>query len=1092
MEGNAIPITQKLLVNAGGWPAMKNAQALQKADRVSGAEYNPPVLSGIVREGNRKLRSGLRVKSASDIENLCTCRESRAWGAICPHALAVGLAYIERQAAEARPAPIVEPAIADTPEKLEPNFVELGIAEATPVALHFILPPQFDSAWTKQQIMIVIEAEWNGQSAIFSALSAKETYGCDTFDLAAIDGLTQAGTGDLLAAMRMFSREQFLHFLHSLSGHPRVTFGKSVPVEVSSSLYRPSVLLKRRGENEIALRLTELPNERLLAGKTEAWSKNGNCFKACAEGFPPEFLALADGPMTLRGERALRFLALDASRLENWFVVEIAEGLELPKLQRRSPQCTLKVEGSMRILRAELLCRYAGGLVVAPALPGASDPLRERTSPQSTDASFYRDPKNPKMIFLRDFESETAAIRRLESYGFTSAAGNFVMRNENQIARFLAFDYPRLKDEWTITLSAQAEKCSAELQPLAPTVDIVASGENWFELRYSLASPNGETLDAAELQRLLRSNQNQTRLRHGRPAVFDAEALTDFEEVLRDCEPSQNQPGVYRIDRAHARYVAATAREAGARIVDLRGALEKLLTDGSADQIDLLKGKLGELGDALREYQLHGVAWLTRLAGNGLGGILADEMGLGKTVQTLAFLSAQKSAQPALIVCPSSLVTNWQNEARRFTPGLKILVLEGPGRHERFAGIAQADIVITSYALLQRDAEKYKAIEFSSAILDEAQHIKNPETQNARTAFALRARHRFVLTGTPIENSVRDLWSLMNFAVPGYLGSRSDFRERYEQPLARGDAPEVQHRLARRLQPFLLRRKKAEVAKDLPDKIEQTLSCDLSLSQRSAYDGLLREIQVGVSSAQGNLAGTRMKMLLGLLRLRQVCCDLRLLPSGEARTDPINGRDGRTGRPLPRRAQRSRPAFSSSRMDEMASKTKDPSPKLELLEELLEEAIDGGHRVLVFSQFVTMLSLIRQRLNDKSIPFAYLDGQTKDRQSVADEFQSNSDIPVFLMSLKAGGVGLNLSAADTVVHFDPWWNQAVEAQATDRAHRIGQTRVVTAYKLIARDTVEEKIVKLQARKRAMSENTIGSEEPLMSGLTTGDLEELLS
>jgi SNF2 family DNA or RNA helicase len=462
---------------------------------------------------------------------------------------------------------------------------------------------------------------------------------------------------------------------------------------------------------------------------------------------------------------------------------------------------------------------------------------------------------------------------------------------------------------------------------------------------------------------------------------------------------------------------------------------------------------LGKLGEALREYQLHGVAWLGRLAENGLGGILADEMGLGKTVQALAYLSARRSSQPALIVCPSSLLANWRNEAGRFTPELKVLVLEGPSRHEHFGEIAQADIVITSYALLQRDAEKYKAIEFSTAILDEAQHIKNPETQNAQTAFALRAQQRFVLTGTPIENSVRDLWSLMNFALPGYLGSRSDFRERYEQPLARGAVPEVQRRLARRMRPFLLRRKKIEVAKDLPEKIEQVLSCDLSSAQRSAYDGLLREIQLGVTDA--NEAATRMKMLLGLLRLRQVCCDLRLLGPG------------------------------------IAGKS-DQSTKLELLEELLDEAIDGGHRVLVFSQFVAMLSLIRRRLDSKSIAFAYLDGQTKGRQAVVDQFQNDSTIPVFLMSLKAGGVGLNLSAADTVIHFDPWWNYAAEAQATDRAHRIGQTRIVTAYKLIARDTVEEKIVKLQTRKRAASEGTIGSEEPLMSGLTTQDLEELLS
>jgi len=1031
----AIPITRKLLAGAGGWPALKGAEELKKAGRVSDAEYKPPLLSGMVREGNRNLRSGLRVRSASDVENLCTCRESREWGTICAHALAVGLAYIDRASVEIAAEPVVQQLT-----KLEPNFVEIGSADAVPIALHFILPPQFESAWTKKQIMIVIEAELGGKRAILSALSASEIYACDTFDLVVIDALRQtAGSEELLAAMRILSREDFLRLLHSLGGHPRVTFGKSIHAEISPKPNRPNVLLEQNSAGEIILRLAKMEKAQLLVGQTEAWSKNGNRFTPCVEGLPTEFLALADAPLILRHESALRFLAFDAPRLGNWFEVEIADGLVLPELQKDTAQFTLNIEGSMRELRAELQFRYADGAA--------------GTLPQATRDSLHWDPKHPNVVLLPDIDAETAAVQRLESYGFTSTAGKFVMRKENRIARFFAFEYSRLKSEWEVTLSAQAEKCCSELQPLAPAIDIVASGENWFELRYSLTSPSGETMAAAELQRLLRSGQSQTRLQNGGVAVFDTDAITDFEEVLRDCEPLQNQPGVYRINRAHAGYITATAQEAGARIVDLRRALEKLVSETTANQTDTLKSRLGELGNALREYQLNGVAWLWRLAENHLGGILADEMGLGKTVQALAYLSARRQAQPALIVCPSSLLANWRNEAQRFTPELSVLVLEGPSRYERFGDIAQSDIVITSYALLQRDAEKYKTIEFSSAILDEAQHIKNPETQNAQAAFALRARHRFVLTGTPIENSVRDLWSLMHFAVPGYLGSRSDFRERYEQPLARGPAPKVQRRLARRMRPFLLRRKKIEVAKDLPERIEQVLICDLSSAQRSIYDGLLREIQIGVTD--GNEAAKRMKMLLGLLRLRQVCCDLRLL-----------GPD--------------------------IAKEHDQSTKLDLLEELLEEAIDGGHRVLVFSQFVKMLLLIRKRLENKSTAFTYLDGQTKNRQSVVDRFQTEGSIPVFLMSLKAGGVGLNLSAADTVIHFDPWWNYAAEAQATDRAHRIGQTRIVTAYKLIARDTVEEKIVKLQVRKRAASEGTIGSEEPLMSGLTTEDLEELLS
>jgi SNF2 family DNA or RNA helicase len=304
-----------------------------------------------------------------------------------------------------------------------------------------------------------------------------------------------------------------------------------------------------------------------------------------------------------------------------------------------------------------------------------------------------------------------------------------------------------------------------------------------------------------------------------------------------------------------------------------------------------------------------------------------------------------------------------------------------------------------------------------------------------------------------MENSVRDLWSIMNFALPGYLGNRADFRERYELPIARGSAPDVQRRLSRRLHPFLLRRRKRDVAKDLPEKIEQVVFSSLTSPQRAAYDALLREIQQGLGSSKNVNAGAqRMKMLTGLLRLRQICCDLRLVGLEKEET----------------------------------------SAKLDLLDELLEEAIDGEHRVLVFSQFVSMLHLIQERLEKLEIPFCYLDGSTKQRQQIVDRFQGDPAIPVFLISLKAGGVGLNLSAADAVIHFDPWWNPAVEAQATDRAHRIGQTRVVTAYKLITSDTVEEKILRLQEKKRAAIDAAIDSEEPLMTGLTTEELEELLA
>ena len=337
--------------------------------------------------------------------------------------------------------------------------------------------------------------------------------------------------------------------------------------------------------------------------------------------------------------------------------------------------------------------------------------------------------------------------------------------------------------------------------------------------------------------------------------------------------------------------------------------------------------------------------------------------------------------------------------------------------------------------------------------MDEAQHIKNPETQNAQAATSLRAETRFVLTGTPMENSVRDLWSIMHFVRPGYLGSHEDFRERYEKPISGSDR-EAQNRLAKRIKPFLLRRLKKIVATELPDKIEQVTYCELTNAQLDIYNQILKEsrAQIEVASGEKNEGRLKMVMLTALLRLRQACCDLRLL---KLATDPA-----------------------------------DYSAKLELLDELLREAIDGGHRVLIFSQFVTMLQLLRKHLEKSDTSYCYLDGSTKNRGEEVDRFQNNPEIPVFLISLKAGGVGLNLTGADTVIHFDPWWNPAVESQATDRAHRIGQKNIVTSFKLITKGTVEEKILNLQQKKRDIINSTMGDELE-MSALSPAEIASLL-
>ncbi len=999
-----IPITEKLLSGAGGWQAMKAGRELWKAGRVSEATYGAPLLAGDVREGGKNYRAGLRIRSATDVENLCTCRESREWGKVCAHSLAVGLAYLAPAAAVDLSLRETRASTSEARAGGKPSAVDIrashseaatrfrvAATEAASAALQVILPPNFPSAWRKGQIMVCLEAANAGGRVMLDALPT-----------ATLDQLDFALATRLPHGMNMLSTAEFLELLPILRGHSRITFGRGKAAGVAEETYRPRIVVEQSGAEEFVV----VAEPSLVAGSA-AWSLRDGLFHEIGSNLPPGLTNVLREPLHLAGERAREFLALELPLWRAAVELELPKGFTLPEVVTARPEFALKLEGSLKHLRAALTCRY----------------------PEPTT-------ENRNLVLLPNPKAEALAEARLAAAGFVDGE----LHDQTRAARFFAFDYPALVRDWDVSLAPSLGKTRDALEPVAPVIDIVSSGEDWFELKYSVATAGGEHIPLAEVQRLLRSGQSRMTLKNGKQAVFDPAALEDFEQLLRDADPRQRTPGVYRLDQAQAGYLMATASEIGARLLDASRALSP--TAVAPD--------LGSLGEKLRDYQRTGVAWLAALAARKLGGILADEMGLGKTVQMLALLQLRQGHGPALVVCPTSLLANWQREAARFTPQLRVLQIEGANRPEKIAQLADHDLGLTSYGLLRRDAELYRALAFDTVVLDEAQHIKNPDTQNAQAAFNLRSRQRFVLTGTPMENSVRDLWSLMNFVAPGYLGTRTDFRERYERPLTSGPELALQRRLARRLRPFLLRRRKADVAKELPAKIEQVVPCDLGPAQRSVYDALLREIQGGLGSSP-NDGAKRMKMLTGLLRLRQACCDLRLL-----------------------------------------GLEKSGSGKLDLLEELLEESIDGGHRVLLFSQFVQMLALVRQRLDARGTAYCYLAGETRERQREVDRFQDDPAIPIFLISLKAGGVGLNLSAADTVIHFDPWWNAAVEAQATDRAHRIGQTRVVTAYKLIARDTVEEKILKLQNRKRELASAMLESEEPLMNGLTSADLEELLA
>jgi superfamily II DNA or RNA helicase len=462
----------------------------------------------------------------------------------------------------------------------------------------------------------------------------------------------------------------------------------------------------------------------------------------------------------------------------------------------------------------------------------------------------------------------------------------------------------------------------------------------------------------------------------------------------------------------------------------------------------------------LRPYQEYGLGWLQFLRRHGVGGILADDMGLGKTVQTLAHLLIEKQQgrlqKPSLIVAPVSVLGNWQQEIRRFAPELALLVLHGAKRKERFASIGTSDVILIGYPLLLLDGDMLLERDFGFVILDEAQTIKNPQAKVSQVAQALRAEHRLCLSGTPMENHLGDLWSLFNFVQPGLLGERRQFQRLYRTPIENGGDVKRAAALSRRVQPFLLRRTKDAVARDLPPKVQIVEAIELDERQRDFYDGIRLSVHRRVREAieQQGLARSHLTVLNALLKLRQACCDPRLVDA-DASTQLI------------------------------------PSAKLDWLSTALPELIAEGRRILLFSQFTSMLSLIETRVNELSIPYCLLTGETRRRSELVERFQAG-DIPLFLISLKAGGTGLNLTAADTIIHYDPWWNPAVEAQATDRAHRIGQDKPVFVYKLIAQGTVEEKIMQLQADKHALVTQLYTENSVSASQLSSADLEALFA
>jgi superfamily II DNA or RNA helicase len=1091
-------LNERILNDAGGWQVMKQARGLHALGRIRDASWSDGLLTGIVREGETEFRAGLRIQSRTHIENLCTCRDSKVRSLICAHSVAVGLEVLKPSLKAQAPAPTLStaetvqrnPGVKDFGDSTEGAGVREGSkhqissafsrSDGEPIELHVVLPPNFLQASARGAIPIGVEAVLRSRRVLLSAVAPNGKYCCDAFDWVLLQALGRVGSmaeGRPFPGMLMLNVDQVFEILAACESHPRLTVAKRTALRVVAEGLRPALFLEQHANGDLSLK-SELPSGvGLILGKKAAWGHRDETIQPVCLGLPAVYLSLLSAPVKIPAAAVTEFLRREWTFFEHAFHCDDVR-LPADSAMTVADPATIEVDGNRRDVTGDtqleghtsILERAHFFLGLEGSLNFLSGTLKVGYGDRLTTLSSRPGQRRGNRA------AEDAALKQLHRAGFSGpdADGKMVLRGEIPILEFFARTLPALKREWTVDLGERFTHVTREIQRIEPKLEITASGENWFELDVAMQAAGGERFSGVEIQRLIQSGRSHLRRKDGSVAVFDPGLLDEFQQVLRDCEPEQRQAGRYRIANRQAGFLQGFIEAQGAAIEAPAHWRQWAMSTRNADSLKAIP--LGDLDEQLRPYQKQGVYWMHFLAANGLGGILADEMGLGKTVQALAFLRTLNGRR--LVVAPSSLLTNWQREAQKFCPTLRVLVISGASRHERMLSeFENADLVITSYPLLRRDIDWYRGEEFSAVVLDEGQHIKNPDSQIAKSVFMLRSKRRFVLTGTPLENSIRDVWSLFHFTMPGYLGTRLDFRERYELPITQQPGGNEYQRMARRVAPFVLRRTKRAVVKELPEKIEQVIWCELSPAQREAYGKLVDTTRREVSRAEElrNQGQARILMLTALLRLRQACNDLRLLgvdfaQEANATDDEAANEDG-----------------ESTRVNGAESS----SGKLAALGEIFEEAQQGGHRMLVFSQFSSMLDLLQQWMEARQIDFCRLDGSTRDRTAQVDRFQTGT-VPVFLISLKAGGVGLNLTAADTVIHFDPWWNPAVEAQATDRAHRIGQTSVVTSYKLIMRGTVEEKILALQGRKKALMDALVDSEQPLMDGLSMEDLGELLA
>ena len=1040
---------------------LQSAQALLEKDAVQQMTFEGTMVRATVRANGHQTYTRFKVLADGSVLSDCPCPQSQLAGTVCVHVVAAGLQLAARTEDTRKERSHRIAARKERELRLGQLLKRTPLsgractenATAVTACIRLRIPADWEVQLSHDKLPITCRIEIEGKRVHPERIRPGRPLVFAPQDLELLYILEDIAGSDACPSVVTSNRAQFADLLCALDGKSLTIMDHPVPLCVSDTPALSALQLQWDSQKNHHLRLlhTSLPQGKIFLSLPKiAWLLHENTCYRLDPVLPVEWHQAYYHPLRIPPYRILGFLRHTLPALQAAFPTENETGFpQHLTIEQGLPVFTVRLQGGLDVLHITFLAEYA-----ATRFPVTHD----RPSPDDA----VPNPANPRCFISRNHTAEQTARRAfLAIFGLSpDEKATFTITGQQAMLAIITNALPKAEAQgWHIEKeSAFAASCQHG-RWIETELHILPFEQHQYRIEFRYRDECERPVSADAVETAIASGQTMIK-DHGRDMILDVQGLRSLQAALAEC--TEYRDTIPTIARIHAGFLASLSTHYDRlHVIAPPEWMQHAQQMHQRNHLPDMHFPHG-LDTQLRGYQKDGIRWLGFLDQHGYAGILADEMGLGKTVQALTWLEHRKQyaneKRTAMVVCPTSLLVNWGREIDRFVPSLSYCIISGSDRHTYLNCLGNYDIIITSYALLRRDTDHYADITFSAVVLDEAQHIKNRNTQNALAAKRLRADSRLVLTGTPIENSVSDLWSIMDFLMPGYLGSHNSFRIRFEQPVqhATANSEKALEHLRCKLSPFMLRRLKSEVAAEMPPKVSRIAATPMLPAQQRLYQRLLASYYEQITTlvdSQG-FERSRFSVFSALLRLRQCCCHPALLRQ-------IKG------------------------TEDMAS------AKMDLFFELLDEAMDGGHRVLVFSQFVQMLHILRQALVARNLPFAYLDGATRNRMEQVDNFNNNPDIPVFLVSLKAGGSGLNLTGANVVIHYDPWWNPAVEDQATDRTHRIGQTQTVYSIKLIMENSIEQKVIALQERKRQIINAAMGASGGFAQHLTWEDVRELL-